>query len=507
MNKRARLKDVASTAATAHAAVRGKALEAIILSIVEAGRFPTQRVNFGSAGEATAAPSPTQLIPLPWTGTQPAVGTLPDGQTLIELFLDPLAMLWYYDYNVGGSAASYQWQFGFIEATRGYQNFVAIPAFIPRELTPMWAISLNTYSPHGGTLFSKRSKKNGKIYMLMQAGSTAPNANSTSTVTIAPASAASLVAGDRFILTWFQYLGGQDALVIETNTAVAANGVAPALPAFEPVLLGFYRVCVNFIPTTATSVVNPLVSVTQGWTIPTVCVLPAPEVQKNTQFINRIRTIGASVDVVNLSPEIYKGGSCVATQFPAGTDFLSGFLPGNDPTRWVGGAKNETLRKFADGTYTFVKPDAIEALGWKQPFQMNNDVPSDPQVAFSTSVLEAENGFVAIALNSPDIAVVGGNQATRGPVTMQLGASLEVDSDNEFYEYHNVSTTDEEWDLALDAVAAMDQWWDDPNWAKIWAAIKSAGKVAAQVLTAIPHPYAQIAGRGVSTFNDIAAQF
>jgi len=111
-----------------------------------------------------------------------------------------------------------------------------------------------------------------------------------------------------------------------------------------------------------------------------------------------------------------------------------------------------------------------------------------------------------VAVSAPDLISSGLNPTTtttRGQVTLEVKFSVEIDSKYNWLDFRSAQATAEEWDQAEVIIAQIPQVWDDPDWGKIWNAVRSGLRIGANILQVIPHPVAQGIGRATNRVVDV----
>lgn len=498
MSKRHR----AATAAAAGAAAVGRPRSArqdmvlaIILSIVEAGRVPVIRFNSEGGAIETATARPRSVITLPWTGAGNLM-SLPQGQTVIFITRDPTCPLMYYDYNNGGGGgaaegATYLW-IAYNDKS-GPVNTFTVGEATTTPLTPMGAFYSSGKAFHTNWLFAK--VYGDRYYVHCDAPPT-NDQSSISALTIAM-SGAGKQASDVLVVTIYRLAEGADVNVF--NAVFSSTGVGPETAAiFAVPLTDKYRIVCRYEPAPGNPSVSITVQVQQSWACGTLCHVPIPQLQTIWMQLNRLRMIGVAIDVVNQTPEQFRGGSVIATQLSAGTSEYQALQGSVDPYAYMSNLRGVEPADFKMGRYTFIKPDGDGSLEWKRPFRFDSN---GVVGAIRMPALQAD-GFVMLAVSAPDLVSGASTTTTRGQVTLDVRMSIEIDTQFTWMETLFSRATAEEWDIAEAALSTVSQNWDDPNWGKIWNAIKSGLRIGGQIASVIPHPVTQRIGRGVTTVAD-----
>lgn len=498
MSKRHR----AATAAAAGASAVGRPRSArqdmvlaIILSIVEAGRVPVVRVNDEGGAIETATARPRMVITLPWTGAGNLM-SLPQGQTVIFITRDPTCPLLYYDYNNGGGAgaaqnATYHWVA--YNDKNGPVNVFTVGEELMTPLTPMGAVYVSGKAFHTNWLFSK--VYGDRYYMHCDAPPTNNQVAISGLVVIMQGT--NKLAGDQLIVSMYRLAEGADVLVYSVIFSSTGAGPEPAA-SFAIPLTDKYRLSCKYAPVGGNPGTSIDVLVQQSWACGTLCHVPIPQLQTIWQQLNRIRMIGVAIDVVNNTPEQFRGGSVIATQLSAGTSEYQALQGSIDPYAYMSNLRGVEPADFKLGRYTFIKPDGENALEWKRPFRFDSN---GVVGAVRMPAMQAD-GFVMLSVSAPDLVSGTSTTTTRGQVTLDVRMSIEIDTQFTWMETLFSRATAEEWDLAEAALSTVSQNWDDPNWGKIWGAIKSGLRIGGSIASVIPHPVAQRIGRGTTMVAD-----
>lgn len=470
--------------------VRTEMVMAILLSLIECGRVPVIRYN--SEGEATtsATASPPIQFSLPWTGAGNNL-SLPQGQSLIMVSRDPTLPIMFYDYNNLGAAgaaqtAVYTWQ-----SSNGQPLFL-VAANQAQNLTPCWATPASGgYSPHG--LFLASRTYGDRTYMQMDAPPQNTNA-ALSKFDVTVPNQVTLKVGDIIQAAVYRLAEGADILLQQTEFTVAANGTGGVLPDLIPEYTDLYRVRINYTPAAGNTALNVSVQCAQTWACGTLCCQQLPQVSSVWGQLNRLRILGANVDVINNTPSQFRGGSVVAAQVPAGTSPYLTVQGIQDPYAYVSTVRQMSPRDFGLGYFGFVKPDGDESFAWQRPYKFD----ANNNVLFNRSKAEMFAGYLMIAISAPDLVSGTSTTTTRGQVTLNFNFSVEIDSKFGWFGYDKAIASEEEWEIAEEAMTVIPQHWDDPDWGKIWGWIKSAGRIGGSILSLIPDPRAQTIGRATT---------
>lgn len=473
--------------------VRPEVVMAILLSLIECGRVPVIRYNSEGEAISTAVSSPKILFSLPWTGTGNSM-SLPQGQSLIMLSRDPTCPMMYYDYNnLGGGDVAQQ-------AIYNWQNFSASPQFnVPANqamnLNPCWAVPSANYKPHGNYLMARTMGDRTYIQLDAPPGN-ADTGISKFVVTIP--NQATLVVNDVIQVALYRLSEGVDLFVQELEFSVAVAGTGGNITFAVPIT-DQYRVRVNYTPVAGNTALGVTVTAVQTWSCGTLCCNQLPNIDTIWAQLNRFRILGANVDVINQTPMQFRGGSVVAAQVPGGTSQYITLQGNKDPYSYVSSLRQMKPRDFAGGYFGFIKPDGDSSWDWQRPYRFD----SNNNVLFNRSDAFFKNGYLMIAISAPDLVTGTTTTTTRGQVTLDFSFSLEIDSAFSFLGYERPSTSQEEWEIAEEGLAAIQQHWEDPDWGKIWSFIKSAGRIGGGILSLIPHPGAQAIGRGTTAVVDV----
>lgn len=469
---------------------------AILLSLIECGRVPTIRRSGEGEAIQTATASPRVKFTLPWTGSGNSL-SIPQGQSLVYLSRDPTNCMMYYDYNNGGAAgvaqqAVYNWTSSFSSGTGNNFTFT-VGNNQEYNIRPCWAYYASGKPFHGFRLFSRTFGD--RTYVQCDAPP-ANNDNSISKLVFTANDNAGLKVGDVFNVSLYRLAEGVDQLIAtgEFTVAVAGTGgnVTLAIPYTDK-----YRLTCNF-SSLDDSLLSTTISVTQTWSCGTLCCNPLPKLDTIWQNLNRLRILGANVDVINQTPNQFRGGNVVATQFAAGTSEYV-VLQGVDPYAYVSGIRGVESRDFAKGNFSVLKPDGDTAFDWRKPFYFDGS----GSIVFARGEAFIKNGFVAIAISAPDLVTGNTTTTTRGQVTLDFGFSVEIDSQYDWLEFNASRANDLEWERAEEIMAQFPAHWDDPDWGKIFSVIKSGVRIGANILNVIPHPTAQAIGRGTNKIVDV----
>lgn len=484
----------AAVEASGKTRVNPNVVVAILLSLIECGRVPTMRFNAEGEAIQTSKASPSIRFTLPWTGAGNAM-SLPQGQTLVYLTRDPTNCMMYYDYNNGGAAGvaqtgAYQWA-----SSSNVPDFTLLSANT-NILRPLWAINNASQKAfHGTKLYSKTFGD--RVYMHCDAP---PNnaVAATSNVTVSlPGGQPGVQVGDIFELGFFRFAEGIDILVSSVVVTLAGVG-AQNLAVFVVPFTDKYRVQLNWTSLNA-GFTTCNVRVQQNWACGTLCCNALPQLETIWQNLQRVRILGANIDMINVTPEQYRGGSVVPTQLAAGTTEYYPLQGQIDPFAWIGAMRGVESRDMGKGVFTFIKPDGGTAFGWKRPFTFDGS----GNVVWAKGPALIENGFIAIAVSAPDLVAGGSTTTTRGQVTLDFRFSVEIDSKFNWLDFGSPVASIEDWDAAEKAIAHIPQFWDDPNWGKIWQAIKGGARIASNILSVIPDPRAQAIGRVGNQIVDV----
>lgn len=498
MSKRHRAVTAAAAGASAVGrprSARQDVVLAIILSIVEAGRVPVVRVNDEGGAIETATARPRSVITLPWTGAGNLM-SLPQGQTVIFITRDPTCPLMYYDYNNGGNAgaaqsAVYLWVA--YNDKNGPVNTFTCGEATTTPLTPMGMVYNSGKAFHTQWLFAKVY---GDRYYVHADAPPTNNQTAISALTIVMSGSGKL-ASDVLVTNIYRLAEGADVNVFSFVFASTGTGSEVAATFAVP-LTDKYRIVCRYEPAVGNPSTSINVQVQQSWACGTLCHVPIPQLQTIWQQLQRVRMIGVAIDVVNQTPDQFRGGSVIATQLSGGTSEYQSLQGSVDPYAYMSNLRGVEPADFKMGRYTFIKPDGDTALAWKRPFRFD----SNGIVGAVRMPAMQEDGFVMLAVSAPDLVSGASTTTTRGQVTLDVRMSIEIDTQFTWMETLFSRATAEEWDIAEAALSNVSQNWDDPNWGKIWSAIKGGLRIGGQIASVIPHPVTQRIGRGVTMVAD-----
>jgi hypothetical protein len=452
-------------AAAGHAAPRAGSVESILLTLIEPGRAPTVRGNQAGESGTTAVAEPTVRLNLNWTGSQPSGrGQLPDATSLIFITLDPTACFWIYDYNNRGAAGAaqtskYTWQVIGVDNVIG--TLFAAPAFTTTQHRPLRAqqASDSEWAPHDQYLLARHGRGGSKFYMLLNAPKGNTDINVSQIAVLMKASDNSTwQAGDIIFTTLYD---GND----ENEFAVSTFGTTIVDPANDILIniaiprTSFYRIETAWQPVTSkTAFLFLSIESIEACAMMTVHTLP--EYDMFSQAVTRIRVLGSAMDVINQINKSSRGGSVVVTQFGSSYPMLSALQEGLNPVDWVGATRRVEPRDFAEGCYAYCKPQGEHYLDFSQPYMLKTTNTANP-IEGSRCPMMLPQGFVVFALSCPDIVSgVGANALTitsRGQVTLDYRAAIEFDSESEWFAFRRSMATDQEWELALEAIVDLEQ--------------------------------------------------
>lgn len=478
-------------AASGKVRVNPQIVVAILLSLIECGRAAAVRYNEEGEAIQTAKASPGIKFSLPWTGTGVNM-SVPQGQTVVILTRDPMNCMMYYDYNNGGAAGAaqvgnYSWQ-----SIVGSNAFTILSANT-NILRPVWAINTpvgGSKAFHGTNLMAKTFGD--RTYIQCDAPPQNTDAAVSKVVVAIPGGQATLQAGDIFEIGFFRLAEGAD-LLVSSVVFTLANTNAQNLATFVVPYTDKYRVQMNWTSLNA-GFTQATVTVTQTWACGTLCCNVLPQLQTIWTNLSRVRIIGASVDIVNQTPNQFRGGSVVATQLSAGTTEYYALQGAIDPYAYISSLRNVEAVDMAKGRFGFLKPDGSQSLSWKKPLYFDGS----GNITQQRSPALIEHGFCYFAVSAPDLVSGTTTTTTRGQVTLDFNFSIEVDSKFNWLDYGDSAATPEEWEAAEKAIAHIPQFWEDPDWGKIWSTIKSAARIGANILGVIPDPRAQAISRGTN---------
>lgn len=485
-----------AVAASTSVKIRPEVVVAIVLSLIECGRAASARYNEEGEAIQTAKASPGIKFSLPWTGTGVNM-SLPQGQTVVILTRDPMNCMMYYDYNNGGAGGiaqvgNYAWQ-----SIVG-SNAFAILAANTNVLRPVWAInapSAGSKAFHGTNLMAKTFGD--RTYIQCDAPPQNADPAISKVVVAIPGGQANLQVGDIFEIGFFRLAEGAD-LLVDAQTFTLANTNAQNIATFVVPYTDKYRVQLNWTSLNG-GFTQAVVTVTQTWACGTLCCNVLPQLQTIWTNLSRVRILGANVDIINQTPNQFRGGSVVAAQLAAGTTEYYALQGSVDPYAYISSLRNVEAVDMAKGRFGYLKPDGAKSLAWKKPLFFDGA----GNITQQRSPALIEHGFVMFAVSAPDLVSGATTTTTRGQVTLDFNFSIEIDSKFNWLDYANPVATPEEWEAAEKAMAHIPQFWEDPDWGKIWSTIKSAAKIGANILGVIPDPRAQAISRGTNKVVDV----
>jgi hypothetical protein len=262
-----------------------------------------------------------------------------------------------------------------------------------------------------------------------------------------------------------------------------------------------YRAVVTYSGVAA-SATYVTVTVSQTWNCGTLRHNALPQISSIQTNLQRVRIMGSAVDIINQTPDQFRGGSVVGCQLPAGTSEYQVLQQsgGASPYSYVANIRGVETRDMKDGMYAYLKPDGETAFKWQTPFSFD---PTGALIQYAKMPAIQQSGFVMVAMSAPDLVTAASTTTTRGQVTLDARFSVEIDSQFNWFDFDESRASPDEWDRAEEILAVVEQFWEDPNWAKIWAVIKGGARIGANILSAIPHPTAQAIGRGTNAVVNV----
>jgi len=397
----------------------------------------------------------------------------PDTSMLV-LTGDPLAAQIYEAKNAARATSTYQWVFGRAAGTNQASfGFERGDSFEPDV---MGAVNTAGVQWHDNFLWARKLK--GKNYVWVDAGNVA---SANSVLTIANG-ANPIAATDLVSLTFFRFNQGDEQRVATILLPATAGGAVAAtlqVPARD-----YYRFTITCLQQSTTATPFAL-AINQTWSTATFIHKALPGIDQRSDSITRLRILGAALRLMNVASEQYIAGSVVADQVEPSTCWSTYATAGVDPFALIASQRGQDIRDFKKGIYGFLKPVEEDDFQYLDIFRFDNTGAVTHRGDYNSD----ERPYVIMVPRSGGVA--DGFDPSRSTQVF-YNFSVEYETKDIWTSVESSFMLPEETSKAVQVIASMEQFYENPvHWDKILRTIGSLARLAAPILSAIPHPYAK----------------
>lgn len=402
----------------------------LVERLIFPAEHPSTRFNDGASATPSAAVTLTQELNVNWS-TAVTDRCIPATEAMVILFRDPVRAVVFYDHNVSRSDFSYE----MINSDANTNTFSGI-AGAESFFEPVWGNATKTYKPHGTRLYPIEA--DGHYGMWCDNDGT-----NYSYLCIDLTDATAVVGG---VVCWWFWNGSKwgfwDSMPLVNGTTTYNGLIAP------PDGGAYMCVSVTLPIGSANQSVYLNLNCQSSTGCSVWCHRPVSNIEQLIPIVKNVRVIAASLEWLNLSPDLDESGKIVSVVVPTG-----------DP--WSVNAISQSQLTLLEGYRS--RQAKVGYYGYTKPSGQSDSFDYKKQIA--RVAVRGSNDFARVATFADDntpylMAAMSVALASARDTSLTITHSIEYLTDSKIQESRLSEYSVESWQRALTVLGQLPQHFD-----------------------------------------------